>query len=107
VGGHNNTATGSGPLFSNTSGNNNTAWGINLFFSTIDGDNNTASGYQSLITNTAGNQNTAIGSGADVPTIFGRCNCYRLNAKVNGNSLKVVIVIHSFTVIGGQVGWST
>jgi len=72
-----NTATGAGALFSNTTGPNNTAIGAFALFSNTEGvqntatgsvalvnnigSNNTANGFSALNFNFTGNQNTAVG----------------------------------------------
>jgi hypothetical protein len=49
-----NTATGAGALFSNTTGADNTANGTFALFSNTDGSNNTAVGVSALLLNTTG-----------------------------------------------------
>jgi len=56
----NNTAFGSGALYSNTSGDSNTAIGYAALNTNLAGVNNTGVGYYSLL-NTRANNNTAIG----------------------------------------------
>src|SRR5206468_8005445 len=57
----NNTASGQGALFNNTTANDNTANGYFALQSNTTGNNNTADGYQALTSNTTGSNNTAIG----------------------------------------------
>jgi Chaperone of endosialidase len=57
---NNNTAEGSGALFSLTTGTDNTAIGFDALYS-FQGSWNTAVGSQALFSNTTGNQNTATG----------------------------------------------
>jgi uncharacterized coiled-coil protein SlyX len=61
---NNNTAEGTGALFSLTSGLSNTANGFDALFSNGSGTQNTASGFQALFSNTTGVDNTANGAGA-------------------------------------------
>ena len=69
-----NTASGSGALFSNTTGTNNTASGVNALFSNTIGANNTASGVNALVFNTTGTNNTASGVSALVFNTTGTNN---------------------------------
>jgi hypothetical protein len=57
----NDTAVGTGALFSNTTGSNNTAHGTFALFNNIDGVEHTAVGASALINNTTANDNTAVG----------------------------------------------
>jgi hypothetical protein len=59
--GEENTATGAFALFSNTTGNVNTAIGDSALLSNTDGNFNTAVGQQALFANTSGQENTAVG----------------------------------------------
>ena len=61
--GVNNTADGSGALFSNSNGVNNTADGFQALNSNL-GSNNTAIGASALLNNTTGDSNTASGAAA-------------------------------------------
>jgi hypothetical protein len=58
------TATGFNALFSNTTGNGNSAYGANALASNTTGANNTAFGYESLQANTTGKGNAAQGVNA-------------------------------------------
>jgi hypothetical protein len=57
----NNTAEGTGALFSRTTGVNNTALGFDALYHDTSGSNNTAAGLQALFNNTTGAANTATG----------------------------------------------
>jgi hypothetical protein len=59
--GNNNTAEGTGALFSLTTGSDNTASGSDALFSLTTGSFNTATGSQALFSNTIGAENTANG----------------------------------------------
>jgi Chaperone of endosialidase len=59
-----NTATGAGALFSNTTGNLNTANGAFALFLNTEDTFNTATGDRVLFSNTVGSANSAFGSGA-------------------------------------------
>jgi trimeric autotransporter adhesin len=59
-----NTSTGAGALFINTTGSQNTANGYQALFSNTTGNLNTALGERALQNNTNGNFTTALGIGA-------------------------------------------
>ena len=56
-----NTGTGEGTLYSNTSGNSNTATGIQSLYNNTTGDSNVSNGISSLYNNTTGSFNAAVG----------------------------------------------
>ena len=62
--GHQNTATGSIALATNTTGSLNTASGYQSLRLNTTGSNSTANGYLSLGANTTGNDNAAFGTGS-------------------------------------------
>ena len=64
----NNTASGYGALFSNTTGSLNTASGLNALAINTTGNNNTASGFQALFNNITGFNNTASGVQSSAPS---------------------------------------
>ena len=59
-----NTATGGGALYLNTTGNENTATGLDTLYHNTTGANNTATGSNALYNSTTGNSNVAIGANA-------------------------------------------
>jgi hypothetical protein len=69
-----NTATGAGGLFSNTTGFGNTANGTFALFSNTEGNNNTAIGDNALLFNTSGSDNTANGFDALQSSTIGTDN---------------------------------
>jgi hypothetical protein len=73
-GGYDNTASGLGALFSNTTGGHNTASGVYALYSNITGTFNTASGSQALYNNTTGDNNTASGYEALLANTTGNYN---------------------------------
>jgi Chaperone of endosialidase len=79
-----NTASGSGALFSNSTGTNNTASGVNALFSNSTGANNTASGVNALVFNSTGTNNTASGVNALFLNTIGNGNI-AVGAGAGGN----------------------
>jgi len=69
-----NTGTGAGALFKNTSGNNNSADGVDALFSNTTGSNNTADGFLALENNTIGHDNSAEGFQALANSTTGSSN---------------------------------
>jgi len=69
-----NTATGSGALYSNTSGDYNTADGLNALYHNTTGSYNMAAGAYALFSNTSGGGNTADGQRALYSNISGADN---------------------------------
>ena len=92
-----NTAVGSGALYSDTTGNHNTAVGGDALYSNTAGSSNTGNGFFALYYNSVGNENTAFGVSALKSTTG-----YNSTA-VGGNA--AVYTIGSYnTVVGYQAG---
>jgi hypothetical protein len=69
-----NTATGSGTLFTNTTGSYNTATGFGALYLNDTGARNTASGRRALYSNLTGDLNTAVGVDALLNNTSGSSN---------------------------------
>jgi len=102
-----NTATGAGTLYFNTTGSYNTASGYQALYSNTTGGQNTASGWHSLLSNTTGSWNTASGYHALYANTTGYANTtsgsWALNFNTTGydNTASGYQALYSNTT-GGQ-----
>jgi hypothetical protein len=96
-----NTALGSGSLFSNTIGYRNVAIGFQALYNNTTGGLNVANGYYSLRNNTAGTYNVSIGDNAMYANTSGYAN-----TAIGLNALNANISGIDNTVIGVNAGTS-
>jgi hypothetical protein len=103
-----NTANGTLALFSNTTGSGNTANGINALEVNTHGGGNVAVGASALFANTTGSHNTALGDGAGA-SLTTRDNNINIGYNVQGgagdtNTIRIGNSDISFTFIHGISG---
>jgi hypothetical protein len=84
--GSQNTATGFGALFLNTTGVGNTATGMTALISNTTGASNVATGDSALERNTTGIQNTATGNGALINNTTGSSNIASGDGALSNNT---------------------
>ena len=89
--GSDNTASGSGALFSNAAGGLNTASGAYALFSNTTGASNTASGANALLNNTAGGNNIALGvnAGSNLTTGTFNIDIGNLGVAAESNTIRI------------------
>jgi hypothetical protein len=111
--GHNNTASGYYALRYNTSGALNTASGSGALYSNLTGDDNTARGSGALYYNTIGSYNTASGRGALLVNTAGHYNtasgyyALRYNTTANYNTAVGSYALNLQSYSNGGVVWES